>query len=82
MMIYKRRLVAKSLVVMNSSFLKLIGYFGVDSGGCMKLVSGLSFLWKRALGITALKRKISKVLGIPLTRSGRRAKLGRWLGMK
>ena len=55
---------------------------GGDSGGVVKLGLGLSFSWKRALGITALKRKISKVLGIPLTRSGRRAKLGRWLGMK
>lgn len=48
----------------------------------MKLGRGLTFSWKRALGITALKRKIAKTTGIPLTRSGRQAKLGRWLGMK
>lgn len=48
----------------------------------MKLAPGLTFSWKRALGITALKRKISKATGIPLTRAGRQRKLGRWLGMK
>ena len=48
----------------------------------MKLAPGLTFSWKRALGITALKRKISKAVGIPLTRGGRQRKVGRWLGMK
>ena len=48
----------------------------------MKLGPGFTFSWKRALGITKLKRKISKITGIPLTRSGRQAKLGRWMGMK
>ena len=48
----------------------------------MKLGPGLTFSWKRALGVTALKRKIAKITRIPTTRTGRRAKLGRWLGMK
>lgn len=48
----------------------------------MKLGPGLTFSWKRALGVTKAKRKISRVTGIPLTRSGRRSKLGRWMGMK
>jgi hypothetical protein len=48
----------------------------------MKLGPGFTFSWKRALGITDLKRRISKTTGIPLTRSGRRSKLGRFLGMK
>lgn len=48
----------------------------------MKLGPGLTFSWKRALGITDAKRKISKATGIPLSRSGRRSKLGRFLGMK
>ena len=48
----------------------------------MKLGPGITFSWKRALGITALKRKIARAIGIPLTRSGRQAKLGRWMGMK
>jgi hypothetical protein len=51
-------------------------------GADMKLGPGLTFSWKRAVGITAAKRKISRATGVPLTRSGRRNKLGRWLGMK
>lgn len=53
-----------------------------SSVASMKLAPGLTFSWKRALGITALKRKISKATGIPLSRGGRQRKLGRWLGMK
>jgi len=48
----------------------------------MKIGPGLTFSWKRALGITQVKRKISKATGIPLTRSGRQRKLGKWLGMR
>lgn len=48
----------------------------------MKLGPGLTFSWKRALGVTAAKRKVSRATGIPLTRNGRRAKLGKFLGMK
>ena len=48
----------------------------------MKLFPGLTFSWKRALGITAAKRRFSRATGIPTSRSGRRAKLGRILGMK
>ena len=51
-------------------------------GGYMKLGPGLTFSWKRALGVTKLKRSISKATGIPTSRSGRRAKVGRWMGMK
>ena len=47
-----------------------------------KLIPGLSFSWKRALGITSAKRKFAKATGIPTTRSGRQRKLGRWLGIK
>lgn len=32
------------------------------------------FSWKRAVGITSAKRKISKATGIPLTKSGRKRK--------
>lgn len=41
---------------------------------------GFSFSWRRALGISAAKAKISRQIGIPLTRSGRQRKLGRALG--
>lgn len=37
------------------------------------------FSWKRALGITKAKRKISKATGIPLTKSGRQRKVGKMI---
>ena len=40
----------------------------------MKL--GFSFSLKRALGITAIKQKISKSTGIPLTKQGLERKIG------
>lgn len=46
------------------------------------LIPGLSFSWKRAVGISSLKRKISKKTGIPLTKSGRQKKVGKFLGIK
>jgi hypothetical protein len=48
----------------------------------MKILPGLTFSWKRALGVTAAKRKVSRATGIPLSRQGRRSKLGKWLGMR
>lgn len=45
-------------------------------------IPGLSFSWKRTLGITKMKRKISKANGIPTTKAGRQRKLGKLLGMK
>ncbi len=48
----------------------------------MAKIPGLSFSWKKALGITKAKRKISKATGIPLTKSGRRNKIGKILGIK
>jgi hypothetical protein len=41
---------------------------------------GFSFSWKRALGISGTKGRISRKLGIPLTRSGRQRKVGRAVG--
>ncbi|MDD5454900.1 MAG: hypothetical protein PHW62_05340 [Candidatus Ratteibacteria bacterium] len=37
---------------------------------------GISFSLKRALGVSAAKGKISRAIGIPLTRTGRQRKLG------
>jgi hypothetical protein len=48
----------------------------------MKLMRGLNFSWRRFLGIDQAKRRIARKTGIPLTRQGRRNKLGRCLGMK
>lgn len=42
-------------------------------------IPGLSFSWKRALGITKVKQRIARATGIPTTRQGRHAKLGRSL---
>ena len=38
------------------------------------------FSWKRALGISAAKSRISRKIGIPLTRSGRQRKAGATMG--
>ena len=35
------------------------------------------FSWKRAVGLSAAKARLSRRIGIPLTRSGRQRKLGR-----
>ena len=39
-------------------------------------IPGVSFSWKRALGITKVKRQFTKATGIPTTRSGVERKLG------
>lgn len=41
---------------------------------------GFSFSWKRLLGISSAKGKLSRKLGIPLTRAGRQRKVGAALG--
>jgi hypothetical protein len=41
---------------------------------------GFSWSWKRASGISAAKEKLSRQIGIPLTRSGRQRKIGRVTG--
>lgn len=35
------------------------------------------FSWSRLIGISAAKSRISRAIGIPLTRSGRQQKIGR-----
>lgn len=39
-------------------------------------IPGLSFSWKRALGITQAKRNFSRVTGIPTSKVGVERKLG------
>ena len=41
---------------------------------------GFSFSWRRAIGLSALKGRISRAIGVPLTREGRQRKLGAALG--
>lgn len=40
-------------------------------------IPGISFSWKRALGITALKQKVARTTGVPTTRGGLEQKVGR-----
>ena len=39
-------------------------------------IPGLTFSWKRALGITQLKQKIARQTGIPMSRQGIERKIG------
>jgi len=43
-------------------------------------IPGLSFSWKRAVGLSSAKGKLSRALGVPLTRSGRQRKIGKATG--
>lgn len=45
-------------------------------------IPGLSFSAKRALGVTKTKQKIAKATGIPTTKQGRQAKIGKIFGVK
>ncbi len=45
-------------------------------------IRGLSFSWKRAVGISAAKQRVAKATGIPTTKQGRRNKVGKKLGIK
>ena len=42
-------------------------------------IPGLSFSWKRALGITQAKQQISRKAGIPTTKTGMERKIGNML---
>ena len=42
-------------------------------------IPGVSFSWKRALGITKMKREFTKATGIPTTKAGVERKLGSML---
>jgi hypothetical protein len=39
-------------------------------------IPGVSFSWKRAIGITKLKRQFTQATGIPTTKSGIERKIG------
>ena len=42
--------------------------------------TGLSFSWRRASGVSALSRRVSRATGVPLSRSGRQRAVGARLG--
>jgi hypothetical protein len=41
---------------------------------------GFSWSWKRAIGLSAFKGRVSRQIGIPLTRYGRQRKVGAMAG--
>lgn len=43
-------------------------------------IPGLSFSWRRALGVSQEQARLSRQLGVPLSRSGRQRKVGRAMG--
>jgi hypothetical protein len=52
----------------------------MERGIIMGKKFGVSFSYKRALGVSGAKNRISRKIGIPLTKSGRRQKIGRATG--
>lgn len=42
-------------------------------------IPGLSFSWKRALGITKVKQQFARQTGIPTSKSGLERKVGRMI---
>jgi hypothetical protein len=43
-------------------------------------IPGVSFSWRRAVGLSGAKGRLSRQIGVPLTRSGRQRKVGRAAG--
>lgn len=43
----------------------------------MRLGRGLSFSWKRASGLTGFRQRLSRRVGVPLSRQGFERKIGR-----
>ena len=43
------------------------------------LIPGLSFSWKRALGITQAKQRIAREIGVPTSKAGIERKIGNML---
>jgi len=41
-------------------------------------IPGVSFSWKRALGITRAKQRFARTTGIPTTKQGRQRKFGHY----
>jgi len=43
-------------------------------------IPGLSFSWRRALGVSQAQARLSRKIGVPLSRSGRQRQAGRMVG--
>ncbi len=61
--------------MLKSVFIFLVSLIGVPLYAVC--VVGLSFSWKRAVGITKMKRDFSKATGIPTSRAGLERKIGK-----
>ena len=52
----------------------------IVQGICRNIIAmkipGLTFSWKRAVGITQAKQKIARATGIPMTKQGLERKIG------
>jgi hypothetical protein len=48
--------------------------------GRKKGIPGVSFSWKRAIGLSSAKGNLSRQLGVPLTKAGRQRKVGKAMG--
>ena len=53
--------------------------FLINMGKINTRIPGLSFSWKRALGITQAKQKIARQTGIPTSKSGIERKIGKMI---
>lgn len=60
----------------NKSILRPINKRHYTMGKKSTPIPGLTFSWKRALGITQAKQKISRKTGIPMTKQGIERKIG------
>jgi len=43
-------------------------------------IPGFSFSWRRALGVSQAQARLSRKIGVPLSRSGRQRKIGSSMG--
>lgn len=53
--------------------------FLINMGKINTRIPGLSFSWKRALGITQAKQKIARQTGIPTSKAGIERKIGKMI---
>jgi phosphorylcholine metabolism protein LicD len=59
------------------AYIDIVRMVWENVGGGGDVMNKGGFSWKRAVGITKMKNKISRATGIPLTKSGRQRKIGK-----
>lgn len=45
----------------------------------MKLFPGVSFSWRRAVGLSRAKARLARAAGVPTTRRGLERRVGSWI---